>query len=357
MGKSVIITDYLARSAEPKDLIPIVLNFSAQTPALDTQLLIESKLEKKRKTKFGAPPNKKIVLFVDDVNMPAREKYGAQPPVELLRQFQDFRGFYDRKKLFWKDVEDTTLIAACAPPGGGRQEVTPRFFRHFNMLNVPPPSDQSMKTILGSIYSGFLSDFPKEFGDCVKPVVDSSVEVYRRMSAELLPTPAKSHYTFNLRDLSKVLQGILLIRPDQCKTRDVMTRLWVHESMRVFHDRLICVEDKEYYKQMVAQLVKKNFSGGPTYDELFVERNIIFGDFFQPGQEAEERVYQESGELDKMVKLMEEYLEEYNFSSTNTMNLVFFMDAAEHTTRIARILRQPRGPRCSWAWAGAESRA
>ena len=343
VGKSVIITDYLARSAEPKDLIPIVLNFSAQTPALDTQLLIESKLEKKRKTKFGAPPNKKIVLFVDDVNMPAREKYGAQPPVELLRQFQDFRGFYDRKKLFWKDVEDTTLIAACAPPGGGRQEVTPRFFRHFNMLNVPPPSDQSMKTILGSIYSGFLSDFPKEFGDCVKPVVDSSVEVYRRMSAELLPTPAKSHYTFNLRDLSKVLQGILLIRPDQCKTRDVMTRLWVHESMRVFHDRLICVEDKEYYKQMVAQLVKKNFSGGPTYDELFVERNIIFGDFFQPGQEAEERVYQESGELDKMVKLMEEYLEEYNFSSTNTMNLVFFMDAAEHTTRIARILRQPRG--------------
>ena len=129
VGKSVIITDYLARSAEPKDLIPIVLNFSAQTPAYDTQLLIESKLEKKRKTKFGAPPNKKIVLFVDDVNMPARETYGAQPPVELLRQFQDFRGFYDRKKLFWKDVEDTTLISACAPPGGGRQEVTPRFFR------------------------------------------------------------------------------------------------------------------------------------------------------------------------------------------------------------------------------------
>ena len=219
VGKSVIITDYLQRSQEEKGLVNVIINFSAQTPAYDTQLLIESKLEKKRKTKFGAPPNKKVVLFVDDVNMPARETYGAQPPVELLRQFQDFRGFYDRKKLYWKDIEDTTLVSACAPPGGGRQEVTPRFFRHFNMLNVPPPSDDSMKTILGAIFNGFLQDFPRDFHDMVKPVVSSSVEVYRRMSEELLPTPAKSHYTFNLRDLSKVMQGLLLVTPENCKRK------------------------------------------------------------------------------------------------------------------------------------------
>ena len=343
VGKSVIITDYLQRSQEEKGLVNVIINFSAQTPAYDTQLLIESKLEKKRKTKFGAPPNKKVVLFVDDVNMPARETYGAQPPVELLRQFQDFRGFYDRKKLYWKDIEDTTLVSACAPPGGGRQEVTPRFFRHFNMLNVPPPSDDSMKTILGAIFNGFLQDFPRDFHDMVKPVVSSSVEVYRRMSEELLPTPAKSHYTFNLRDLSKVMQGLLLVTPENCKQKEVMIRLWVHESMRVFHDRLISIEDKNYYKKMCGELVKKNFNGGPNYAQLFEERNIIFGDFLVPGTEPEERVYQEATDFDAMTKIMEDVLEDYNVSSTNAMNLVFFADAAEHATRIARILRQPRG--------------
>lgn len=52
------------------------------------------------------------------------------------------QGFYDRSKLFWKEVENTTLCAACAPPGGGRQEMSARFVRHFTLLNVPPPSDR-----------------------------------------------------------------------------------------------------------------------------------------------------------------------------------------------------------------------
>lgn len=69
--------------------------------------------------------------------MPAVEKYGAQPPIELLRQYIDYKGVYDRKGLFWKDIADTVLIAAAAPPGGGRSAITTRFTRHFSVLTVP----------------------------------------------------------------------------------------------------------------------------------------------------------------------------------------------------------------------------
>jgi dynein heavy chain len=75
--------------------------------------------------------------------------------------------------------------------------------------------------------------------------------VLHRISEELLPTPAKSHYTFNLRDLSKQFQGILMATPSTCNSKDALARLWLHEACRVFADRLICQEDRQQLQKML----------------------------------------------------------------------------------------------------------
>ena len=74
--------------SEKANYVPVFINFSAQTSSKRTQEMIEGKLEKKRKNILGAPKDKRVIIFVDDLNMPKLDTYGSQPPIELLRQYQ-----------------------------------------------------------------------------------------------------------------------------------------------------------------------------------------------------------------------------------------------------------------------------
>ncbi|XP_029367943.1 dynein heavy chain 6, axonemal [Echeneis naucrates] len=342
VGKSVVARGLLNSIQEKAGYLPVYISFSAQTSSACTQEIIESKLEKKRKNILGPPGNKTLVVFVDDLNMPKLDSYGSQPPIELLRQFQDFSGFYDRKKLFWKKIQKMSIAAACAPPGGGRNPVTPRFIRHFSMLCLPTPSQQSLKKIFNAILNGFLIDFSQVVKDCAGQVVDAAVEIYNRLSVDLLPTPAKSHYVFNLRDLSKCVQGMLQCEPSQVREKKQIFRLFCHECQRVFQDRLINNQDKTYFNTIISEMASKYFSFNlePSY---FETQPIIFGDFIKVGTEREDRVYEDLTDMSKIQTVLQDYLDDYNMTFSKKTKVVFFQNAIEHVSRIARVMRQERG--------------
>jgi dynein heavy chain len=143
-GKSAYIQSHLMNNLNKEEYMAFFVNFSAQTTANQVQDIFMSRLDKRRKGVFGPPMMRKAIFFVDDMNMPQREKYGAQPPIELLRLFVDKKGLYDRETLEWKRVEDTTIVAAGARPGGGRNDLTLRFTRHFNVFNIPEASRNTL---------------------------------------------------------------------------------------------------------------------------------------------------------------------------------------------------------------------
>ncbi|XP_030273772.1 dynein heavy chain 6, axonemal isoform X2 [Sparus aurata] len=310
VGKSVAARGLLSSIHKRGGYLPVYINFSAQTSSARTQEIIESKLEKKRKNVLGAPGNKKLVVFVDDLNMPKLDSYGSQPPIELLRQFQDFSGFYDRNNFFWKEIKEMTIAAACASPGGGRNPVTPRFIRHFSVLCLPTPSVQSLQQIINVFLGGFLREFSQEVKDWARQIEYAAVGIYNRLSVDLLPTPAKFHYVFNLWDFFRCVQGILQCEWSQVRDKNQIFRLFCHECQRVFHDRLVNNQDKTYFNTIVCEMASKYFSIDlePSY---FVTQPIIFDD--------------------------------YNMTYSKETKLVFIQDAIEHVSRIARIIRHERG--------------
>ena len=71
-----------------------------------------------------------------------------------------------------------------------------------------------MQLIFGSILEGFLGSFQRDAKKLKKPIVEATIAMFFETQEIMLPTPQKAHYTFNLRDVAKVFQGILQITPD-----------------------------------------------------------------------------------------------------------------------------------------------
>ncbi|KAJ3284862.1 Dynein heavy chain 7, axonemal, partial [Borealophlyctis nickersoniae] len=360
-GKSKYISNKLLSGLPREKYIPLFINFSARTSASQTQDLVMAKLDKRRKGVFGAPVGKRFLIFIDDLNMPAKEQYGAQPPIELFRQWLDHGNWYDKKDTSRLELIDIQLLAAMGPPGGGRNAITPRFQRHFNQIVINSFDDTTMSRIFNSILDWHFGrmEFSEEIRGLASGLVEATTKVYTWIVGNLLPTPAKTHYTFNLRDFSRVIQGLVLSRPHCVSNPDSVIRLWSHEVYRVYYDRLVTDDDRFSLFEYLLDVVKETFHREP--DEVFQHlatgepngdlkmvmeddmRSLMFGDFLGKRTATKDPDYLELTDFDKITEAVAAQLTEYNQVKKAKLNLVLFRFAIEHISRICRILKLPGG--------------
>ena len=356
-GKTLTILNSLNHQYETDKYTYIKLNFTAQTTAELTQSIIEGKMQKSYR-KFSPTKSRKGIIFIDDLNMPQKEKFGAQPPIELLRQFMDYGGWYDlisENKDFVK-VVDVSFIASMGSVASGRT-VSQRYLRHYICLYNDNYTTHTLNKIFSFVMEWyFLTNKNPSLSPKAVLLKDSlivsSIQLFSMVSSTFKATPQKSHYSFNLRDMSRVFQGITHASALGIKDENDMIKLWIHENERVFKDRLINDTDRIQYDNSITEIMKKHLKR--DFNNYIREGSILFGDFVPmlytdaEHKNALQWQYCELSDKNKLKAELEKLLDEYNRegksdSSSGNLNLVLFNYAIEHIVRISRIINTPNG--------------
>jgi len=181
-------------------------------------------------------------------------------------------------------------------PGGGRNDIPHRLKRHFFSLNMTPPSQKSIENIYGKILEALFD--PKKYSQEVinmrQFLIDATVTIWDTVKRKLLPTPAKFHYTFTIRELARVFQGICNVAQKGAKYNVIqkclnvkenmrselfMIALWRHECDRTFIDKLTTNADKKTFSDMLDRVTKDKFRDSLGFDDEQLMTDLYFADF------------------------------------------------------------------------------
>uniref|UniRef100_G1PVX8 Dynein axonemal heavy chain 9 n=2 Tax=Myotis lucifugus TaxID=59463 RepID=G1PVX8_MYOLU len=337
-GKSVLVGAKLA-SLDAEEYLVKNVPFNYYTTSAMLQAVLEKPLEKKAGRNYGPPGHKKLIYFIDDMNMPEVDAYGTVQPHTLIRQHLDYGHWYDRNKLSLKEITNVQYVS-CMNPTSGSFTINPRLQRHFSVFVLSFPGADALSSIYSSILTQHLrlGNFPASLQKSTPQLINLALTFHQKVATTFLPTAIKFHYIFNLRDFANIFQGILFSSVECVKSARDLVKLYRHESNRVYRDKMVEEKDFVLFDKIQTEVVKKIFDDMEETVEQTGSLNMYC--HFANGIGEPKYMPVQSWEL--LTQTLAEALENHNEVNT-VMDLVLFEDAMRHVCRINRILESPRG--------------
>ena len=273
-----------------------------------------------------------LVVFCDEINLPATDKYGTQRVISFIRQLVESGGFWRTTDMSWVKLERIQFVGACNPPTDpGRVPLSHRFLRHAPLIMVDYPGEISLKQIYGTYTRAVLKIVPN-LRPYTEPLTDAMVDFYLA-SQRRFTTDIQAHYVYSPRELTRWVRGIYeAIRPLEILTVEGLVRVWAHEALRLFQDRLVAEEERLWTDENIDATAMTHF---PTInkDDALV-RPILFSNWTSKYYIPVDREVLREYTKQRLRVFYEEELD---------VPLVLFNDVLDHVLRIDRVFRQVQG--------------
>ncbi|KAJ1449723.1 dynein heavy chain and region D6 of dynein motor-domain-containing protein [Pelagophyceae sp. CCMP2097] len=267
-GKTMHARDMLARLPR-KQFHTAAFGLHATSTAASASAALAQSLVKRRKGVLGPPINKSAVIFVDDVNLPddggALGDAAGGVAVELLRDLVEHKAWHashgdSAQGPQLQQVEETLLIVALCGRAA-MKSVSARFARHFFCVRTSDPSDAALTHVFTTLLEAHFASqsFATEVATAAAAVAAATVWSLREVSSELPPAPSRPLCCFDARDAARCVEGVLRCRADDDFDRDALARLWAHEALRTFSDRLHRADDQDWFAQHLQAALLRHF--------------------------------------------------------------------------------------------------
>lgn len=308
-GKTMAVLDYLRK----RNYDVVSVNLGRDSGVRDILSAVHERCfyEKSGNGLILKPKSdKKVTVFLDEINLPKPDEFGAEHIVQFLREIAETGGFY--KDNMFVRLERISFIGACnLPSDPGRNKLSARFVSHSFVYFVDYPLRES----LGVIYNSMASPaFESKNVSDLSTIISCSLDIYYKI---------KEHGSMvSPRDVTRLIRALCdgAVRDSSLHQ---LLELFVHECQRVFGDR--SPSEGSFCESVVKECVQTHFSG--MDDDVFNTR--IFLTWLSPHYAPVNLVEFRSFVKERLAVFSNEVVDS---------PLVLHASALHHVARIDRVL-------------------
>ena len=330
-GKSSIIKEFLMNFEQSNYHMISIQVCHNTTPNQIFESIVKF-TEKKSKHEVQPIGGKKLLLYLDDINLDEKSALS-----EALKFFWENRFWIvDGKKVH---ISDVVVLATETMDMGSRPRYISSSRKCFQCLNLDEVSETDITNIYQTILRGKFLDFEVNIKFLTLSIVKGTIGTFNTIK-EWFQEKNIISTMFTLNDIKKVICGVLRSHKDCHDTKFEVVQLWVNEILRTFRDRMMDIEAEDEVVEIVRKQTKKVFN--LSFDDVCEYEEINEPPRF--GNILDTYGFYTDLDDDELLEYLNNKVEEYNADEENPKLTLIFNDfIIQNILKILRVISEPEG--------------